>query len=487
MPRRFLLPLALLALAGLVPPAAADPAAPLPPSASLRSDILYTHKGEFVQVAPMRALTLNAHVEQFAYDPLGIELAYVGSEPQGENTVHFVKTVDARTGHTMSQLTLVASQAGWDAGYFLMGWSVSGKYLLLKRFQPDPQAPDTSLVEFLRWNLSADPPAARTIDPAAALPPEQHAEPGTADGFLSPDGRWLVFSQRFYTLTADGKPGPGHTAYLLYDPERDTFRPLSALPPDVSGHSWADATHFKFWQQDARKQIDVVTNKISLVKSPLDAAAPAVSKQYPDLSLDVEPRLLRDEAVKGSGGHLEAEIVWVRRTPLGTMPLGAAPAGVMPSRHDSFNPQEDDPQEKWAPTGKQLAFIANRDLYVTDLTAPVDLLPQEKLAVGLKLSCEEERQLAQSNLQQIGLALIQYVQDNDEKFPVTAGIEKALAPYLKTQDVFSVGGTHWVYRGASGVSLAAIESPAETVQATMDLPCARVVLFCDGHVKVFPK
>ena len=53
-------------------PASADPASPPParPS-SLRSDILYTHKGEFVQVSPMRPLTLNAHVEQFQYDPQG--------------------------------------------------------------------------------------------------------------------------------------------------------------------------------------------------------------------------------------------------------------------------------------------------------------------------------------------------------------------------------------------------------------------------------
>lgn len=78
-----------------------------PPPTSLRPDVLYTHQGEFVQVKPMRPLTLNAHVEQFAYDPLGIEIASVGSEPQGENTLHFVKTVDVRTG---------ACQSVWEVG-----------------------------------------------------------------------------------------------------------------------------------------------------------------------------------------------------------------------------------------------------------------------------------------------------------------------------------------------------------------------------------
>ena len=54
------------------------------PSHALRPDILYTTRGEFVQVSPMRPLTLNAHIQQFAYEPLGVEAAFVGSEVQGE-------------------------------------------------------------------------------------------------------------------------------------------------------------------------------------------------------------------------------------------------------------------------------------------------------------------------------------------------------------------------------------------------------------------
>lgn len=84
MPCRLLLSTALLALASLALPIAADPAPPLPHFSNLRSDTLYTHKGEFVQVSPMRPLTLNAHVTQFAYDPLGIEIAVVSSETAGE-------------------------------------------------------------------------------------------------------------------------------------------------------------------------------------------------------------------------------------------------------------------------------------------------------------------------------------------------------------------------------------------------------------------
>ena len=98
MPRRFPLPLVLLAFVSLALPSAADPTAPPPRPSNLRSDILYTHKGEFVQVKPMRALTLNAHIAQFAYDPLGLEIAVAGSETSGDQITRFVKTLDAHTG-----------------------------------------------------------------------------------------------------------------------------------------------------------------------------------------------------------------------------------------------------------------------------------------------------------------------------------------------------------------------------------------------------
>ena len=298
-------PFALCLLLAFALPAFADPASPARPP-SLRSDILYTHKSEFVQVSPMRPLTLNAHVEQFAYDPLGLEIAYVGFEPVGENTLHFVKTIDSRTGHEISRLSLTAPADSQESNFFLLGFSSSGKYLLLKRYTPDPQDADPAITEYLRWDLSADPPHTRTIDPEAALPPEEQSadEEGSANGYLSPNGRWLAFSQRFHTLTADGKPGPDKNTYLLYDPEHDTFKPLpfagrkwELLP------SWADASHLKIWQDGKRKQFDVVTDQIS-PRSEDTIDLPAASAHYPDLSLDTEQRDLND--LKDSGGYVPA-------------------------------------------------------------------------------------------------------------------------------------------------------------------------------------
>ena len=476
MPRRYLLPTALLVFAL---PAAADPALPRP--SNMRSDILYTHKGEFVQVKPMRALTLNAHVTQFAYDPLGLEIAVVGSEASGDQTTHFVKTIDARTGHELSRFTVVAPQDDTSSGFMLLGWSISEKYLLLRRFIPDPQKPNDWVTEYLRWDLSANPPAAQVIHPESELPQGAEREEQFDNGFASPDNRWIVFREDFHETDAQGKPEPRQTAYFLYDTEKNSFRTL-ALPPDASAYSWSDASHLKVDQKTVREQFDVVTGQISPRSASSGADVPAVSKQYPDLMLDTQ---MPDQVdPQNSGGHLESNLIWIRRTPFGRMPLGAAAAGLMPSYRD--HEVNSDPQAVWSPTGKQIAFIASGDLHVTDLVSASGAMPQEKMAVGLKLSCADEQALAVTDLKAIGLAIIQNLQDNDEKYPAADGLIKTLTPYTKTTDIFQVDGHHFVYE-LPGASLAQIESPAVTENGYIDLPCARVVLFCDGHVKVFPK
>jgi len=456
---------------------------PIPPT-SLRPDILYTHRGEFVQVSPMRPLTLNAHIEQFAYDPLGLEIAVVGSEPQGENTLHFVKTVDARTGQELSRLTLTAPADSQEANFLLLGFSVSGKYLLLEQFTPDPTQSHASIDEFLRWDLSANPPVVRTINPTEALPVGVMPDDGTATDYISPKGRWIAFQQGSHEPETDGKPGQNGFIYSLYDIERDTFHSL-ALSPKALVTSWKDDSHLEFWEHRVEKQFDVITGEISPRPAAANTDKPAVSKQYPDLSIDTQNPKQQD--AKGSNGYIDSYLIWIRRTPFGGKPMGAAVAGLMPQPAVAAYPGSDDPVAMWSPTGKQVAFIANHDLYVTDLVTASGAMPREKMAAGLPLDCGDERVLAMSDLKQIGLALVQYSQDHDEHFPSTEDIENTLYPYLKTRDVFSVGSTRWVYHGTSNVSLASIDSPAETVEATMDLPCAHLVLFFDGHVKAFPK
>ena len=478
MPRRFLLPTALLAFACFALPAAADPVAPLPRPSNLRSDILYTHKGEFVQVKPMRALTLNAHVSQFAYDPLGLEIAVVGSETSGEQTTPFVKTLDAHTGKEISRLAVSAPAGDKNVSFVLTGWSQSGKYLLVERLQPDPENADKILDENLRWDLSVSPATVSVISPKTLLPADASASGSI--GSLSPTGRWATY-QQFYT----GGDSVMHNLSLLYDPEQDKFLPL---PEGQRVMCWLGKDDLELFHRDGDQRSYFRYNVVTGKETPTTGDPPTfpsskTSSSYPDLMLDTQ---MPDQVdPQNSGGHLESNLIWIRRTPFGRMPLGAAAAGLMPSYRD--HEVNSDPQAVWSPTGKQVAFIASGDLHVTDLVSASEALPHEKLAVGLKLSCAEEQTLAITNLKQIGLGIIQYTQDSDEKFPSADGWMKTISPYIKSTDVFQADGHAVVYEQPADLALAKMESPADTEEAYVDLPCARVVLFCDGHVKSFPK
>ncbi len=478
MPHRLLLPTALLTFACLALPAVADPASPPSHSSSLRSDILYTHRGEFVQVSPMRALTLNAHVEQFAYDPLGLEIAVVGSETSGVQTAHFVKTLDAHTGKEISRFVITAPAGDKSVSVFLTGWSQSGKYLLMERETAVLENGDKVLDENLRWDLSASPATVSAISPAALLPAGAEAA-GSID-YLSPTGRWLAF-QQLYT----GGDSVLHNLFVLYDPEQNKFLPL---PGNRRILRWLGKDELGLFHQEGDQRFysryNVVTGKETpTTEEAFTSPSSNTSSVYPDLVLDTQTPDQTDG--QHSGGSLPSYVIWIKRTPLGTLPLGAAAAGLMPNYREEG--AGSDPQAAWSPTGKQVAFVANHDLCVTDVAAATGLLPAEKIAVGLKLSCQEEQDLAVSNLKQIGLAIIQYTQDSDENFPVADGWVKTLTPYLKSTDVFRADGHAAVYEQPADLALAKMDAPAEAEQAYIDLPCARVVLFCDGHVKVFAK
>ena len=195
-------------LLALSQPICAAPAAP----SDLRSDILYTTRGEFLQVTPMHALTLNARIQQFAYEPLGIEVAFAGSEVQGDQTIHFVKTMDVRTGHELSRLSITAPTSNDGAGYMLLGWTASGKNLLLRSFVPSPLNSEECDKQCLRWDLTTNPPTTHLIDPTVPLPREAVYVEGIDEGCVSPTGRWIVFRQPYYLPGAEGKPGEEHVA-----------------------------------------------------------------------------------------------------------------------------------------------------------------------------------------------------------------------------------------------------------------------------------
>ncbi|HEX8236979.1 MAG TPA: hypothetical protein VF600_13560 [Abditibacteriaceae bacterium] len=113
-----------------------------------------------------------------------------------------------------------------------------------------------------------------------------------------------------------------------------------------------------------------------------------------------------------------------------------------------------------------------------------------------------------SNLKQLGLALMQYTQDYDEKLPPmrsahslqqmrearlnppqTATVQYVLQPYARNVDIFRHPGTRRIYRPnpyLSRKSLAAFDNPSQMVAFYEAAPAPdgrRAVLYLDGHVK----
>lgn len=453
MRRRFTLPLLLLGLLTL--PVAADP----------RPDILYTSRREFVRVSPPRPLTLNAHIDNFAYDPLGLEVACTGSETQAGQTTYFVRTLDVRIGKELHRLTMSAPP-DTSARFNLLGWTPNGKYLLLEQPQLKEDGSGDSTTDLVRWDLSADPPKLQPVDISFALP--EGAAMAATVRFASPHCR-RVLLDCIYTIN-----GRQYSAYQVYDAEQDTSRTLT--PPkgrDLSS-SWADDSHLRLvWSgSDREQQMDVVTGQVSPF-SLMNSDQPPASKQFPDLTLDVDRKVQTDAA---HSGGFDSSLLWVRCAPRLKKPFSVVGAGLVMGG--------DDLHAVWSPIGKQIAFLNRGDLYVAEIAlVPFEEVAEERLTLGLPLTCPEERAIAMSNLKQIGLGIVQYTQDNDEKFPTAGGVDETIYPYLKDRSLYSVGGVHWAYHAPENLSLAAMDAPADTVLGTMDLPCGQIVLYADGHVK----
>lgn len=90
------------------------------------------------------------------------------------------------------------------------------------------------------------------------------------------------------------------------------------------------------------------------------------------------------------------------------------------------------------------------------------IFPKQRTAV--------QRASSSSNLKQLALGIIQYVQDHDEKLPDADKWVDEIYPYIKSEAIFrdpsAPAGEKWSYaynRTLSGVSLVKFDSPATTV------------------------
>ncbi|MBS1720224.1 MAG: hypothetical protein JST35_07245 [Armatimonadetes bacterium] len=102
---------------------------------------------------------------------------------------------------------------------------------------------------------------------------------------------------------------------------------------------------------------------------------------------------------------------------------------------------------------------------------------------------------------QLATCMLLYVADNDDVLPKAANWKKAILPYVRSGDPFTVppdkaGTVSWSYNGKlAGKSWALIENPEAVVffylgkggQPDYRFGNRTVVVFCDGHVKAMTK
>ena len=141
-----------------------------------------------------------------------------------------------------------------------------------------------------------------------------------------------------------------------------------------------------------------------------------------------------------------------------------------------------------------LAVVFGGGLFVTAILAAI-LFP-----VFVKVRGNARLAACESNVKQIDLGMLQYVQDNNEKYPASAaGYKSVLMPYIKSNAVFHCPadqggeGDYSMNSKLQGVSLKKLTHPEVVVAVyegknqTLDFrhDGRAVVGFADGHFKAF--
>ena len=133
----------------------------------------------------------------------------------------------------------------------------------------------------------------------------------------------------------------------------------------------------------------------------------------------------------------------------------------------------------------QYGWIANEQrifFYVSEerlYSCEISEMSQEDF---LKAKAEAELRTLMSTAKQVGLALMIYSSDMDDKVPSALGWQDSLRPYLKN-DKLTEGFVYLM----DGQDLKSIKDPATTEMGYIQSAAGRVVLYADSHVKVIRK
>lgn len=463
----------------------------------------YLGYGKSLEAEQSRQLTLQANISQFLYQPGGLEIAYAGSQRSGDTLTNYVRLIGVKHGSTAILISNTgdgksdSAESQQVAPYTLCGWSADGRYLLLQQEWYVPGSGGLSGYEKQHYacvDVGADPIHVTPVSlPVISetnftiLWQEWHF-------WWSPDRTQILF-------TDQARVKEGAVSWFadlfcaVYAPKTGKFQTI-AENDKQSAEGWLDNSHALLEDSPllAKGEPSAPPHYVSAdIASGSQTAIPKPAKM-PPLFDDITSRraayghsptasylTLADQPKRieyaPKAGAADCHMLWVRRTQ-GPKPLSAACVGISPGATN--------PKAVWSPTGDQIAYISRGDLFVTNLTVR-EAAVREKYDAGEPMTCKEEQEIALGNLKQIGLAALQYSQDNNEKYPSGDDWQNEVKPYLQDDSVLSTGGHSVVYQQPPGLALASVDNPASTVLATVDLPCATVTLFADGHVKAFPK
>ncbi len=480
---------------------------------------IYLGGDQILDAAPPRQLSLRANVSQFDYQPGGDAIAYTGAQLNGDTITAFASLVGTQHG-TITKLLSITKDLHHQAQLLgdsdaeitkletdlqnplklkdflqyqfavtLNGWSADGKYLLLGQdqamiFSPtDVNNPpqEATATTYTCADLSTNPPTLRQITLPITL------QPGMlwiqSESWWSPKKTLIMFEQE--ARLPDAKIGsPSQVTCTLYDP---VTRHLTSFTPSPNARAvgWLDQTHIVFRQmQDNQPHYlsrNIATRQETEVPKPTLPSQDPWPTTIPSKTSPINPALVLEEQPFSLPDTQKAVTVssqglWVRL--------------IQKSKSSCALPialsMDLGPYEEWSPSGRQIAYLMHGDLFVSDLIAR-DATVSEKIALGLDLTCDEQKRIGTSNLRQIGSALMQYVQDHNSQFPPAGDISDRLTPdYLSNKSLFSLGKSQFVYEG-NGQAVTSIKSLSETEIGSMDTPCAHIVMYADGHVKTFDK
>ncbi|HEX5322778.1 MAG TPA: hypothetical protein VFW40_03250 [Capsulimonadaceae bacterium] len=456
--------------------------------------MIYMGNSQALAAIRPRLLTKNAHIIEFLCSPAGARVAYLSVIPATEAIAQSVAIADTESGD--SKVYYHTSGNPHEASCSLLGWSDDSAYFAFTTggMATDPSEPgrqvyiDTAHVVDLVHGSVADVtlPLDQMIPPAGPNDPPQRFQGGYVWGAAWAPG-FQELALVAHTSTLDG---PGDFAVCLYDAGHKTCRLLFEQNNFLRLDGWVDSSHLSYQSHDKRFIYDLATGKSSPSAARPRLASPAGSSSTDTTVFGPnKERLTLTQTLQPytDQGQIDgaATSIWLTRTggpaKLSKMLIDTfLPSGPGVNEDAQFTPNAGFDRENTY----HVVYLSEGDLKVVDIL-PRGATPGEKLAAGEKLTCEEEIPIAENDAKQVGLGIIQYVQDHNETWPDSGNFHDDVYPYIKSDAVFSSpNGVAFHYIEPKSPKLADMEVPADTPLGEFDLPCEKVVLYSDGHVKV---